>query len=392
MNTTFIPVSQPSITEEDIALVADAVRSGWVSSLGEYITRFEEEFARFCGSSYALTVSNGTAALHLALAALDTGPGDEVIVPDFTFVATANAVTYTGAQPVFVDIDAETLCIDPASMERAITKRTKAVIAVHLYGHPAAMDDILSVAREKNLHVIEDAAEAHGARINGKRVGSLGTFGTFSFYGNKIITTGEGGMLTTDCPRLYGRAKELRDHAMSPDKRYWHTCVGYNYRMTNIQAALGVAQLSRIEQVLFRRSQIFSRYRERLSGLSPLTINRTAPWAENSYWAVNIENLLWDEPERNAVMARLKERGVDSRPYFYPVSDMPPYRHIVCDTPVAHRISPCGITLPSFSAMTDDQIDAVCTALRDSIAREETSAYEHRNQLPEYGSGLCWRS
>ncbi|MCS7232131.1 MAG: DegT/DnrJ/EryC1/StrS aminotransferase family protein, partial [Elusimicrobiota bacterium] len=195
MNTKFIPVYEPDITEKEIQYVKNAVESGWVSSLGFYITEFEKKFAEYLGVKYALTVSNGTVGLHLALVSLGVGEGDEVIVPDLTFVATANAVTYTGAKPIFADIDPETWCIDPEDMRKKITKRTKAIIPVHLYGHPADMDTINSIAMEYGLYVIEDAAEAHGAEYNGKKVGSLGTCGVFSFYGNKIITTGEGGMI-----------------------------------------------------------------------------------------------------------------------------------------------------------------------------------------------------
>ncbi len=211
--TKFIPVSEPSITEREIQYVMDAVRSGWVSSLGEYIDKFEQKFAEFVGTRYAVAVCNGTVALHLALVSLGIKEGDEVIVPDLTFIATANAVVYAGAKPVFADIDPKIWCIDPEDVKKKITKRTKAIIPVHIYGHPADMDEINNIAREYDLYVIEDAAEAHGAEYKGKKVGSLGDIGIFSFYGNKIITTGEGGMLTMNDEKLCERAKFLRDHA-----------------------------------------------------------------------------------------------------------------------------------------------------------------------------------
>jgi len=253
--TKFIPIAEPSITQKEISYVTDAVKSGWVSSLGYYIFEFEKKFAEFIGTKYALTTSNGTTALHLTLASLGIKEGDEVIIPDLTFVATANAVAYTGAKPIIVDVEEDIWCIDPDSIRKSITPKTKAIIPVHLYGHSADMDEIIKISNEYGLHVIEDAAEAHGAEYKGKKVGSLGKCGVFSFYGNKIITTGEGGMITTDDEKLYERAKFLRDHAMNKEKRYWHSEIGFNYRITNLQAALGLAQLERIEEFLDKRGR-----------------------------------------------------------------------------------------------------------------------------------------
>ena len=260
----FIPISQPSITQKEIDYVSDAIQSGWVSSLGKYIDMFEANFAEYCGTDFALTVSSGTTALHLALLAMGIGDGDEVIVPDFTFVATANAVRYTGANVVTVDIDQETLCLAPEAVRAVITQKTKAIIPVHVFGHPANMPELIKIADEHGVRVIEDAAEAHGAEVNSKRVGSLGDCGVFSFYGNKIMTSGEGGMITTDNKELYEKMKYLRDHAMSKDKRYWHTEIGYNYRMTNLQAALGVAQLERIDEIIEKKIDIFNWYKKEL--------------------------------------------------------------------------------------------------------------------------------
>jgi perosamine synthetase len=364
--TTTIPISRPSIGEKEIANVLDAVQSGWVSSLGPYIVDFEKQFAKYCGTRYALTASNGTTALHLALLACGVGAGHEVIVPDLTFVATANAVAYTGATPVMVDIDAETLCISPAAIERAITPRTRAIMPVHLYGHPADMDAINDIARRHGLEVIEDAAEAHGAEYRGRRVGSLGRCGVFSFYGNKIITSGEGGMITTDDEGLWTTARRLRDHAMSPERRYWHEEIGYNYRMTNMQAALGVAQLERIDSFLGHRRDIVGWYHEGLDGLLGVRLNRAAPWARNAYWMVCAEIDALDEALRRDLMARLRERGVDSRPYFYPMSDMPMYSR--ADTPVAHRLSQIGVNLPSYTGLTRLEVDFVCAQLRAVLA------------------------
>lgn len=358
----FFPISQPSIGAKELEYVSDAVKSGWVSSIGRYIESFESAFAGFCGTRYALAVSNGTTALHLALVSVGIGSGDEVIIPDLTFVATANAVAYTGAGLVCVDIDERTLCIDIDAVERAITPRTRAIIAVHLYGQAANMDALMTVARKRGLHVIEDAAEAHGAEFRGRRVGSFGAFGAFSFYGNKLITTGEGGMLTTNERELYLKAKMLRDQAMSPDRRYWHTEVGFNYRMTNMQAALGVAQMERIAEFLAKRRNIMEWYRAAIGSEPNLRLNHEAPETKNMYWMVCLEMMGITEADRGRVMSGLREVGVDSRPYFYPVSDMPMYAS--ADTPVAHRVSQRGINLPCYTDLSETDVAEIGKATR----------------------------
>lgn len=354
----FIPISQPSITQKEIEYVTDAVKSGWVSSLGKYIELFEKKFAEFVGTRYAVTTSNGTAALHLALVAHDIGPGDEVIVPDLTFIATANAVQYTGATVVCVDVEKSSLCIDPCKVEAAITARTKAIVPVHIYGHPADMVALKLIAQRHGLVIIEDSAEAHGAEVLGQRAGSLGNCGIFSFYGNKIITSGEGGMITTDDHALYERLCLLRDHAMSKERRYWHDLVGFNYRMTNLQAALGVAQMERIDELLERKRQIFHTYHRLLSGHPGLRLNYEAPWAKNVYWMVCLEIDGFNGQRRDAFMQQLKQRGIDSRPYFYPVSDMPMYAD--ADTPVAHELHQRGMNLPSYYDLDDASIKYIC--------------------------------
>ena len=342
----FVPVYEPSITDRELAYVTEAVKSGWISSIGEYIVEFERKFAGFIGVKYALTVSNGTSALHLALASLSITHDHEVIVPDFTFIATANAVTYTGAKPVFADIDPQHWCIDPEDIVHKITPYTKAIIPVHVYGHPAEMDRIMALANDYGLYVVEDAAEAHGAEYKDQKIGSFGHFGIFSFYGNKILTTGEGGMLTTNDPKLYARALELRDHAMSKEKRYWHTDIGFNYRMTNIQAAIGLAQLERIEELLQRKLEIFQWYTEALGKRTDFRLNPQAPWAKNVYWMVC---LLLDKRasiSRDDLIAQLKSQGIDSRPFFYPLTHMPMYKAHVPNQ-VTQDISQRGINLPS---------------------------------------------
>jgi len=361
----FIPVSKPSITQKEIQYIMDAVSSGWVSSLGKYVDMFEEKFASYCGTKYALTTSNGTTALHLVLVALGIKPGDEVIIPDITFVATGNAVKYVGAKAVIVDIEEDTLCIDPESVKKAITPKTKAIIAVHLYGHPANMEEINKIAGEYGIIVIEDAAEAHGAEVNGKKVGSLGHVGTFSFYGNKIITTGEGGMITTNDENLYERMRHLRDHAMSKEKRYWHTEVGFNYRMTNVQAALGLAQLERIDEIIAKKRLIFEWYKEGLKDIEGIKLNYEAPWAKNVYWMVCLEVEGYTEKQRDELMKRLKEKNIDTRPYFYPLSDMPMFEK--ADTPIAHKVYQRGLNLPSYFDITKDQVDYVCKTIKELL-------------------------
>jgi len=362
----FIPIAEPSITDREIANVVAAVRSGWVSSAGQYITEFETSFARYVGSKYAVAVANGTVALHLALESMGIGEGDEVIVPDLTFVATANAVTYTGAVPVFADIDPATWCLDPESLERKITSRTRAVIPVHLYGHPADMDAIHSVAKRAGIRVIEDAAEAHGAEYKGRKVGSLAEVGVFSFYGNKIITTGEGGMVVTDSEEIYRTARLLRDHGMSPEKRYWHTRIGYNYRMTNLQAALGVAQLERVEELLSMRSRMFGWYRELLAEAPEVRLNPAASWASPVCWMVCALLGEGEGERREEIQSRLHACGVDSRPFFYPISSLPIYGSRA-QAPRAAEIAARGILLPSSVSLSREQVERVTTALLGTL-------------------------
>ncbi|MFA6598864.1 MAG: DegT/DnrJ/EryC1/StrS family aminotransferase [Ignavibacteriaceae bacterium] len=362
-----IPISKPSITEKEINYVEDAVTSGWVSSLGPFVEEFETMFAQYCGCKHAITVANGTVGLHLALMSYDIGAGDEVIVPDLTFVATANAVRYTGATPILVDIESETLCIDVNKIESAITKDTKAIMPVHLYGHPANMEAIRFIADKYGLVIIEDAAEALGATIGGKNVGSFGNIGVFSFYGNKIITTGEGGMLVLNDDLLNDRARLLRDHAMSKTKRYWHESVGYNYRMTNIQAALGVAQLERIEEILLKRRQIFEWYSLRLAKNPNITLNRTKKGYINCYWLICIELLNEFSGVRDELIEYLKKADIDSRPYFYPLSSLPMYKSHNCS--VSDQVSSRGLNLPTFFDITEEEVDIVANTILTFLSK-----------------------
>jgi perosamine synthetase len=365
-NEKFIPVSEPLLAGNELNYISDCIRSGWISSLGKYIQEFEVQYARFCGVKHGIAVSNGTTALHLALIILGIGPGDEVIVPTLTFIATANAVHYTGATPVFADSEADTWNVDPADVARCISPRTKAIIPVHVYGHPVNMQPILDLATRHNLWVIEDAAEAHGALYQDKRVGSLGKVGVFSFYGNKIITSGEGGMLTTDDDDLAERARFLRDQAMSSQKRYWHPEIGYNYRMTNLQAAIGVAQMEKIDEFIERKRKIARTYNEALQGIAGISLPCEAPWATSVYWMYSI---LVEAPypiNRDELMEVLKRHNIDSRPFFYPIHTQPPYR--TADLlPVAERLSRQGINLPSAVTLSEADIARIAAVIRQPL-------------------------
>jgi perosamine synthetase len=351
-----IPVAEPKFQEIDLSYITECILTGWVSSSGKFVKRFEELFAKFCHAKFAVSTTSGTTALHLALVVLGVGPGDEVIVPTLTFIATANAVRYTGAQPVFVDSDSETWNINAAEIELAITSKTKAIIPVHLYGHPANMDPIIKIAAKHGLAVVEDAAEAHGALYKNKNVGSLGDIGIFSFFGNKIITTGEGGMVVTNNGALAEKIRILRDHGMDENRRYWHTVLGYNYRMTNIQAALGVAQMERIGYILERKRKIALAYHKALKDLPGITLPPEAKWAKNVFWMYSI---LIDGKQfgmtRDELMERLESKGIETRPIFPPVHIQPIYA-TGQNLPIAERLAVQGLNLPSSINLTQRDI------------------------------------
>jgi len=357
-----IPVSQPSLGPEEQKLVDRAIRTGWISYLGKYVTEFEEEFSDFCGVKYGCAVSSGTAALHLALLALGVGPGDEVIVPALTFVATANVVTFTGARPVLVDVREEDFNIDPEAIEKAITKNTRAIIAVHLYGNPCEMDMIMRIARHHGLDVIEDCAEAHGAEYKGRRVGSFGKVGCFSFFGNKIMTTGEGGMAVTDNAALRNKINMLKDHG-SRGKRYHHPVIGYNYRLTNIQCAMGVAQLRKIDRLLEERRKISDLYDRYLEGVKGITVPSEMDRCGRVCWLYSV--LIEKEfgMSRDQLASRLAAEGIDTRPFFVPMHRLTPYRtkkHF----PVAEDLSRRGISLPTFNSLDEKSIRRICKTIR----------------------------
>jgi perosamine synthetase len=363
-----IPVNEPVITAEAKQYVLDALETGWVSSAGKYIQEFETAFARFLGVKHAVTTTSGTTALHLALAALGVGPGDEVIVPDFTMIASVFAVVYTEATPVFVDIEPETYTIDTGQIVAKITPRTKAIMPVHIYGHPADMDPVLAVARRHGLRVIEDAAEVHGAKYKGRLCGTMGDINCFSFYGNKIVTTGEGGMVVTNDDALAARARSLKDLAHSPLRRFVHEEVGFNYRMTNLQAALGLGQLEHIGEFLEKKRWMAQRYAEGLKGIYGLRLPITKPYAENVYWmyAVLVEEGF--PMSRDVLRAKLQERGIDTRDFFTSCAAQPAIRRLGAPQgpfPVTEDVARRGLYLPSGLALTEEQIDAVCLAVRD---------------------------
>jgi len=357
-----IPVAEPEIGEEELKKIMEAVKSGWVSSKGPFIKEFESRFSGYIGMKYGIATSSGTAALHLALIALGIGKGDRVLIPTLSFVSVANVVIYTGAEPVFVDSHPEYWCMDPSKIEGRIDNQTKAIIVVHLYGHPCDMGNIMHIAEDHRLHVIEDCAEAHGAEYKGRKAGSFGVISCFSFYGNKIITTGEGGMCLTNNEDLAEKIRLLRDHGMKHEKRYWHEVVGFNYRMTNLQAALGVAQLEKIDNFVRKKREIAETYNSLLKDIKGVTLPPEMPWAKNVYWMYSI---LIDEKEfgikRDALMVKLAENGVETRRFFYPIHTMPPYKKYASDHnfPVADRLSSDGINLPSSVKLTKEQIQQI---------------------------------
>lgn len=364
-----IPVSSPDLTGNEEKYVVEAVRSSWISSTGEFVHRFEKEFAGMCGCRTAIGVCNGTVALHLALLALDVRPGDEVLVPSLTYIATANAVRYVGAEPVFVDVDPSTWCIDPARLEDAITRRTRGIIPVHLYGHPADMDAINHIAGVHGLWVVEDAAEAHMARYKGRPTGSLATMATFSFYGNKILTCGEGGAITLSDPHLELRTRTLRGQGMDPERRYYFPVTGYNFRLTNIACALLCAQLERAEGILARRREIFSTYRRLLDGIPGIGFQPVASWADPAPWlfCITVDGREYGKT-RDALAARLGENGVDTRPFFLPLHRLPPFREESRrrgeELPVTERLGNDGLSLPTFTGMTDRDLERVGELVR----------------------------
>ncbi|MEZ4701594.1 MAG: aminotransferase class I/II-fold pyridoxal phosphate-dependent enzyme [Rhodothermales bacterium] len=364
-----LPVTQPALGGNELKYVSDCIATNWISSQGEYVNRFQDAFRAYVGVGHALCTSSGTTALHLALAALGVGPGDEVIVPDLTFGASANAVLQTGAIPVFADIDPETWTLHPDAIREQLTPRTRAIMPVHLYGHPCDMDPIMDIARRHNLFVVEDCAEALGATYKGRQVGTFGDVGCFSFFANKVITTGEGGMVTTNRAALHEKMAILRDHGMDKSRRYWHLYAGFNYRMTNIQAAIGLAQMERIDDFLEGRQRVVRRYAEQLGDLPGIVLPPEAPWARNIHWLYSI---LVDESvlgvSRDTLRSSLAEHGIETRSFFCPLHDQPafiPFAHGWF--PVTEAVAGRGLNLPTSNEISLDDVDRVCKAIRQTL-------------------------
>lgn len=363
----FIPVAQPVLGREEEKLVLEGIRSGWVSSAGKFINEFEEVFAKFCDTKYGITTSNGTTALHLCLVAAEIGPGDEILIPSMTFVATANAVSYTGATPVFIDSEIETWNIDPDKIKEKINKKTRAIIPVHLYGHPADMGIISSIAKKYNLLVIEDAAEAHGALYKGRKVGSFSDAACFSFYGNKIITTGEGGMIVTKNKSFADKIKTLRDHGISKKRKFYHPKLGFNYRMTNLQAALGLGQMKRIDEFIEKKISIAGSYQKYLESLVPdIVLPPQAAWAKSVYWMYSILINKKGRQNRDNLIKYLKKNGIDSRPFFFPLHSTPRYKtqeRLINAEVLGHT----GLNLPSSVNLKESQIKFICQKIADFL-------------------------
>ncbi|MEM4390807.1 MAG: DegT/DnrJ/EryC1/StrS family aminotransferase [Candidatus Diapherotrites archaeon] len=353
-----IPLYKPLLNGNELRYVSQCITTNWVSSQGSFVEKFEKNFSKYVGTKYASSTCNGTTALYLSLLALGIGKGDEVIVPDLTFVSTATSVIHAGAKPVFADIDEKTLNIDPQDIRKKITKKTKAIIPVHLYGRPAQMKEIIELAQEYDLKVIEDSAESHGAKIGNKKAGSFADLGIFSFYGNKIMTTGEGGMVVSNNEELIAKVNLLKNHGMKPNNKYWHEVVGYNYRMTNIQAALGLAQLEKIEEKISLKRKIANNYKKLFSETN-LTLPSEDKGTKNVYW------LYWVMLKNKNALELIKKlafSGIETRTFFYPLSSMPIFGKQKKQVN-SHKVFQKGLCLPSFPSITYEEQQEVASKI-----------------------------
>ena len=366
----FIPVYQPSLTGNEKKYVMECLDSSWISSKGKFVDAFEHGIADYLRARYAVTVCNGTVALHLALVALGIGPGDEVIVPTLTYIASVNAIHYTGATPIFVDSEQDTWQMSPSDIINKITPRTKAIMCVHLYGHPCNMEALTAIVQQNQLFLIEDCAEALGSTYKGQYVGTFGDIATFSFYGNKTITTGEGGMVVTNDKTLYDRCVHYRGQGLAKYRQYWHDVVGYNYRMTNICAAIGLAQLEQIEIFLEKKQQIASWYRQALSG-SDYTFHEPIGDVYHSYWMCSI--LVDQAQKRDPLRDHLQGLGIETRPLFYPVHTMPMYAQKFARHRVAEDLGWRGINIPSYPGLSYNDV----TYITEGILSFQQNGYAH---------------
>lgn len=366
-----IPVYKPNLTGNEKKYLDECIETNWISSKGNYVNKFEDSFADYTEVKFASTVSNGTVALHVALLSLGIGPGDEVLVPSLTYIATVNAITYCGATPVFVDSEAESWLMDPQKIKNKITSKTKAILCVHLYGLACDMDEIMDLAATHNLYVIEDAAEAIGTTFKNKHVGTFGDIATFSFYGNKTITTGEGGMVITNDRTLHERVEHLKGQGLAKYREYWHDIIGYNYRLTNMQAAVGLAQLERVDDILSRKKRVANLYNSYLSTeFQNETISKQKFGDKyfHSYWMYCI--LISDDEKRDALRNILDEKGIETRPVFYPIHLMQMYSANFHKLPVAEKISRRGINLPSYPDLEESEIKLICNVIKNFIDSE----------------------
>lgn len=362
MKKKLILTAGPSITNKEVDYVYDAIKNGWNEQAYKYLRLFERKFGEYIGMKYARTTSGGTGALWLALATLGIGKGDEVILPEITYFACSDVIMLLGAKPVFVDILKDTWCIDPEKIEKAITKKTKAIMPVYIYGNLCEMDEIMDIAKRKNLKVVEDACPAAGSIYKGKKAGSFGDFSAYSFQGAKIMVTGFGGMILTNRKDYIEKALYLNNHGEDPKKKFWQTSIGYTFEMSNMSCALGLAQLERLEGFVKKKRQIFTWYSKRLKDIDGISMNQERSNTRSNFW---MTSLIFDKDfgiTRDEFRVKMKNEGVDTRPFFYPISMFPMYEEQ--KTPIAHRVGLNGVNLPSGVNLTEETVDFVCKKVR----------------------------
>jgi len=367
MKQDFISLAKPEFSQLERKLVNQCLNTGWISSVGNFVDKFAKDFSKTVNVKYVLPVANGTAALHLALIALDIKSGDEVIVPALTFIASANTVTYVGAKPIFIDIESETFNLDIKQLERKITPKTKAIITVDLYGHPVDFDTIKKIAKKHNLKIISDSAESLGSKYKGEPVAGQADISIFSFFGNKIITTGEGGVVATNSKKLYEICKLYRDQGKQSEiHAYFHPVIGYNYAMTNLQAAVGIGQLKKLSQYVKQKRAITSAYKKYLVNVPGISFQQEADYAKSNWWMFSIlvnEKLFGHT--RDQLIKFLGKKNIETRPFFYPLPALPPYKKYnkMSDFPITKKIADMGMNLPTFASLKKSEIEYICQVI-----------------------------